>query len=153
MKTLRLAISFLAMALGAAAFAQAENPQIRKEIEAVYLKWDMLVAKGDTKGLLAMIDKSCAMTDIEGQTHYYPEVKKEFESMFKGVRNQKSTITIHEIQEQGSEVVAWVSMKISFQQKQGNKWTPVSFTGRYAETLRRIGGQWKFVAAQELPKT
>jgi ketosteroid isomerase-like protein len=153
MKAIRVVALAILGLCGAIAFAQGESPIVRKEIEAVYEKWDRLVAKQDLKSLLAMIDKSFVMTDAEGKTMNYADMKKQMSSMVGSVRDCKSQITVNQIQEQGNEVVAWVTMKSSFKMKDGSKWVPVSFTARVAETLRKINGEWKFVAAQELPRT
>ena len=150
-KVLSFAVGVFLVAQATSAFAQSENPQIRKEIEAVYLKWDKMVAKQDVHGLLAMLDKSFVQTDRNSKVTYYPQVKQQVLSMPMIAKNCKSHITIHEIGEQGNEVVAWITMKVTFQARKGSGWEQRTHTGRYAETLRRINGQWKFVASQEFP--
>jgi len=144
---------FAALVAGASALAagQAEDPQLRKEIQRLYGKWDRLVAAKDLNGMMAMLDPSFVSTDKNGKTASYGQFKKDFGGLLMSVREPKSKSTVNQIQVQGDEVVAWVSVRISFHAKQGTRWVPVSFDARYADTAKRIGGEWKFVAAQELP--
>jgi ketosteroid isomerase-like protein len=134
-------------ALAVSAVSQGEDPQIRREIQAVYAKWDKLVGEGNVKALMAMIDPSFVATDAEGNTMSYGEVRKMFEDMLKSLREPKSKITVNQIQQQGDEVVAWVTMKASAKMKQGDKWVPMAFTMKFAETFKRVNGQWKFIAS------
>ncbi|MGI8923137.1 MAG: nuclear transport factor 2 family protein [Fimbriimonadales bacterium] len=151
MKTVRMLIAAVAACLATGSLAQAENPQLRKEIEAVYAKWDALVAKGDLKGLIAMLDPSFVSTDTQGKVTNYEETKKFMASIFKTTKDARMKSTVNHIQAQSHEVVAWMTMKVSFKMKKGDKWVPTTFTGRFAETLKRIDGRWKFVASQEFP--
>jgi ketosteroid isomerase-like protein len=145
------ALMLLLTAFSRLAFAQAEDPQVRKEIQRHYAKWDKLVAEGDFKSLFAMLDPSFVGMDKNGRAANCAAAKKQIESMFKNVREPKSKIVVKQIQSQGSEVVAWVSMTASFKMKQGSSWKPMSFTSNFAETLKKIDGQWRFTASQELP--
>jgi len=151
MKPIRVAMAILVALTTTAALAQGENPQTRREIESVFQKWDMLVAKQDVNGLLAMVDKSFTMTSANGQVMYFPEAKQQLITGFRTMHNTRCMTTVNQIQDQGNEVVAWITVKSNFMQKQGSRWVAMTKTMRFAETLRRSGGTWKFVASQELP--
>jgi len=147
-RTLFATLIALASSLAA---AQAEDPQLRKEIQQVYTRWDKAAAAGDVDTMISMIDPSFVAIDKNGKVTNYADARKQFQGIFKTIKDPKSKITVNQIQEQGDEVVAWITMTVSFKAKQGDKWAPVSFTAKFAETLKRVGGQWKFVLAQELP--
>ena len=139
----------LAAFMAAVALAQAEDPQVRREVENFYHDWDRHIAAGDFKALIAMIDPSFAATDETGHTIYYKEAKAGLETTLKMAKNAHSKVTVDQVQVQGGEVVAWVHTKVSYRDA-ANK--PVAFTLRSAETLRRVGGNWKLVAVQLIPK-
>src|SRR6185503_12490406 len=127
----KLSVLFLLL-IASLAFAQSENPTLRKEIQAVYTSFDKMVAAGDVKGICALLDPSFIATDLNGKTTNAAEAKKEMANMMKTIRDQKSQITVNQIQEQGGEVVAWVTMRASGKIKQGDKWVPMVLTQRFA---------------------
>lgn len=137
----------LATALGA--LAQAENPQIRKEIQAVYAQWDKYVAAKNIEGLMSMLDKSFVGMDEEGNAATYAEVRQHMKSMAGSIADIKSKITVDHVYVQGDEVVAWVTMKLDMKFKGSN--ATETFTGKFAETLKKFDGKWKFVSSQGFP--
>ena len=147
----RPALFAVLLLLGALAFSQGESPQVRKELQKFYAQWDKAVMAGDVKTLHSMIHPTFVQTHADGRTSNAAQVKKEMPGMFKMAKDTKCKITLDQIQSQGNEAVAWCTMRMSFKMKQGNKWEPVSFTGKYAETLKKFDGKWMFVASQELP--
>ena len=147
----RSALTAVLMLFAFLGFAQGENPQVRKELQKFYAKFDQACMTGDVKTLNSMIHPTFVQTHADGKTSNAAQVKKELAGMVKISKDAKCKITVDQIQSQGSEAVAWVTMKMSFKMKQGNKWEPVSFTGKYAETLKKFDGKWMFVASQELP--
>jgi ketosteroid isomerase-like protein len=152
MQPIRRALLAVLLILGAgAALAQPENPALRKEIQEVYAMWDKFVAKKDVEGAIGMLHPTFISIDKNGRTTNYEQVTKTFRSMMGMFRDPKMKIVVDQIQEQGAEVVAWVSMSISFKMKQGDKWVPASHKAKFAETLKKFDGEWKFVASQELP--
>lgn len=139
------------MLLASLAFAQGENPQVRQELQKFYAKWDQACIKGDVKALTSMIHPTFVQTHANGKTSNAAQVKKEMAGVIKISKDAKCKIKIDQIQSQGDEAVAWVTMKMSFKMKQGNKWMPMSFNMKFAETLKKFNGNWMFVASQELP--
>lgn len=151
-RQIQLIVTFaIALLSPSLVFCQGENPEVRKEIQKFYAQWDKAVMDADVKTLSSMIHKSFVQTHADGKTSNAAQVKKEMSEMIKMGKDTKCKITVDQIQSQGNEAVAWVTMKMSFKFKQGNKWEPVSFVGKYAETLKKFDGKWMFVASQELP--
>jgi ketosteroid isomerase-like protein len=142
---------FLVAIMATVAFAQAEEAGLRKEIQAVYAKFDKLVAARDSRGLMAMLDPSFIGTDADGKSIRYAETKQMVTTMLKSMRDPRSTITVQQVQRQGDEVVAYVTMKWSCKMKRGNKWVTESNTEKYAETLKKVNGTWRFFSSQALP--
>lgn len=152
MKAIRLFWFSIAICAGSSiAAAQGEDPQIRKDLQKFYAKWDQACNTGDVKTLYSMIHPTFVMTHANGKTSNAAQVKKELAGMAKMSKDVKSNITLDQIQSQGDEAVAWCTMKVSFKMKQGSKWVPANFTSKFAETLKKFDGKWMFVASQELP--
>lgn len=149
----RLAVVFLLFAaLGARfALAQAEDPELRKEIQRFYSEWDRKAKAGDLKGLLAMIHPSFTMTDKEGHVTTYSQMKSEMTKLSTMMRGIESKITVRQVQRQGEEVVAWMDMSIRAKMKTGSGWAPMSMNTKIAETLKQFDGKWKVICSQELP--
>ena len=143
--------SFVFVLFASFCFGQGENPEVRKELQKFYAKFDKACMAGDVKTLNSMIHPSFVQTHADGSTSNAAQVKKEIAGMVKISKDAKCKITVDQIQSQGSEAVAWVTMKMSFKMKQGAKWNPMSFTSKFAETLKKVNGNWMFVASQELP--
>lgn len=151
MRPQRLVSIGLLLGTFAIAISQAENAALRKEIEGVYKKFDSYVAKGDMKSVLNMLDDSFIQVDVDGNTMNKAQMKNAIESMAKIVKDAKSKCVVNSVHEQGREVVAWITMKMDFKMKDGDKWVPVSYTGKFAETLVKTPQGWKFTYSQTLP--
>lgn len=149
----RLAVIFLLFAaLGARlAVAQAEDPELRKEIQRFYSEWDRKAEAGDLKALLAMLHPSFTMTDKEGHVSTYSQMKTRMTGLASMMRGFKSKIAVKQVQRQGDEVVAWMDMSVSCMMKQGTKWVPMNMKAKIAETLKQFDGKWKVICSQELP--
>jgi len=147
----RFALLAFLLLLASVALGQGEDPQVRKEIQQFYGQFDKACMTGDVKKLNSMIHSSFVQTHADGKTSNAAQVKKEISEMVKITKDAKCKITVNQIQSQGNEAVAWVTMKMSFKMKQGSKWVPTNFTSKYAETLKKFDGKWMFVASQELP--
>lgn len=132
-------------------FGQVEDAELRREIQGVYNKWDRLIARGDTKKMLAMVDPSWTMVDTSGTRLGYADMKAMISTMSKSVRSMTSRIVVNSVQGYGDEATAWVTSTESFQLRRGKKWITVKQTNKYAETLRKVDGQWRFVYTQGLP--
>lgn len=148
----RMALCMFGLYLAASVLAQAEDGELRKEMEALYLKWDTLAQKGNIKGLLAMIHPSFVQIDEDGKRTNYAQLKKELVEIFKTIRDIKSNTIVHHVYGNQEECYAWVTTKASFKIKRGNKWESVSFTMHAAETLKRTPRGWQFILSQSLPK-
>lgn len=139
------------LAVSVFAAAQAENPKLRKQIEAVYAKWDRLVAKKDLDGLWAMLDPSFVGVDLDGNRATAAEGRKHFEGLLAEMHDLRSTIKVDQVQGNSDEVVAWVTATVAWKRKVGGKMEQMKFTAKYAETLKRTKDGWKFTFSQMLP--
>lgn len=110
-RILSVAIGLLAVCVFAA--AQAGNAELRKQVEAVYAKWNRLMAKKDLDGLWAMIDPSFVGVDEDGNRATGTEVRKQFEAMLAQTHDVKSTIKVDQVQGNNDEVVAWVTATLA----------------------------------------
>ena len=143
----------VALATSICAFAQGENPDVRRQIEAVYFKLDRLAEKGDVDGIMAMVSPSVAVIDENGKVTGWNQMRSMTRRMASTMRDIKMNTRIDNIQSQGPEVVAWTTTTASYRQMQNGRWSPMTMTSRCAHTLKMINGRWMFVAAQNLPKT
>jgi ketosteroid isomerase-like protein len=134
------------------AAAQGEDPQVRKEVERVYFKLDRLAEKGDVDGIMAMVSPNVVVMDVHGRVTGWNEMRSITRQMARSTRDAKMNTRIENIQTQGPEVVAWTTTTVTYGQLRNGRWMPVTMTSRCAHTLKRINGQWMFVAAQNLPK-
>lgn len=141
----------LSAVVAASSFAQAEDPALRKEVQALYTRWCQLAAKKDVKALVAMLDPSFQQVDAEGRITTYTQMKSQMESIMAICKDISCKITVDNVYRDGAEITAWGSMTISFKMKQGDKWVPQSFTEKFAETMKRVGGELKFIRSQSLP--
>ena len=141
-------VTFLFPVIG---LAQAENPALRKEIEAVYRKFDSMVAKNDTKGIADLLHESFIQVDADGNTMTKEQLKKAHGEVLKSVQSPRSKCVVESIFDHGSEVVAWITMTMDFKFKDGDKLIPMKLTMKFAETLIRTPQGWKFTYSQMLP--
>ncbi len=139
------------LTVSAFAAAQAENPELRKQVEAVYAKWDRLVAKKDVDGLSAMLDASFVGVDLDGNRATAAEARKHFEAMLAQMHDIKSKIKADHVYGDNNEMVAWVTLTVTWKQKVGGKMEQMKFTAKFAETLKRTKDGWKFTYSQMLP--
>ncbi len=152
MKTMKFMMSLLmGSVVIASALAQAEDPALRKQMQALYASYDKMIAKGDVKGLIATLDPSFVAVDTEGKRTSYAEVKAQYQSIFDTYRDCKSVTSVKHVQSQGGEVTVWAEVVINFKAKQGNRWVAQKMTHRFAETLRPVNGVWKITYSQQLP--
>ncbi len=145
-----LLVIFLAV-LSVAARSQPEDPSLRKEIEAVYAKWDSLVAKRDIKGLWAMIDPSFVGVDLDGRAVPYAEGKEHFEQMMAQMQGIRSRIKVDHVYGDHREVCAWVTLHVTWEEKVNGRAVRREFSSKFAETLRWTGKGWRFTYSQMLP--
>lgn len=131
--------------------AQVEDAELRREIQGVYRKWDRLMARGDSKRMLATVDPSWTMVDPSGMRLGYSDMKSMIATLSKDVRSMNSRIIVNSVQGFGDEATAWVTSTENFQVRRGRKWVRVQQTNKYAETLKKVDGQWRFVYTQGLP--
>src|SRR5690349_20601674 len=106
---IRLFVVSITLAVAVFGSAKGEDPQTRKEIQQTYAKWDKAVNAQDMKGCLALIDPSFVGTTKEGKTATYAQMKAQMQAMAKTASDFRSQITVNQVQQQGAEVVAWVT--------------------------------------------
>jgi ketosteroid isomerase-like protein len=113
-------------------------------------KWDKASMTGDVKTQMAMLTSDFHQIDVNGKIEGRPEVKGHLEAVAKNFHVIKIHHRLDQLQPtSGAEAVAWVTMSVEFK----NKKTGVvgKFTGRFAETARRVNGHWLFASSQALP--
>jgi hypothetical protein len=99
---------------------------------------------------MAMLTSDFHQIDVNGKIEGRPEVKGHLEAVAKNFHVIKIHHRLDQLQPtSGAEAVAWVTMSVEFK----NKKTGVvgKFTGRFAETARRVNGHWLFASSQALP--
>ena len=148
--TMRPLTALLATLMATLACAQAENAQLRTEITAMLNKWDKACMAGDVKTQMSMLTSDFHQIDLNGKVEGREVVKGHLENVAKNFH----VIRIHHRLDQlqptsGNEAVAWVTMSVEFKNKKTG--AVGKFTGRFAETARRVNGTWIFASSQALP--
>lgn len=138
------------LAAAAIAAAQAEDPALRRSVQAFYTQGDRLASAGDWKSVLGMYSPSFVMVDKQGAQTGYAEFKSHLHSM-EGTRDMKSITSVKQVQGNSQEAMAWIEMTWNFKLKQGTRWVAMKKTTRWTETLKSTGNGWKITYAQELP--
>lgn len=144
MKTLT---TTLAIVLTLPAFAQQEDPQLRREVQDFYGRWDRTMNSGNFRKLLDFMDPSWAMVGPDNSTVTLAQMVELGKSFKPGM--VRSKIVVNSVQANGDEICAWITGTMSFRTSRRGKWTHV--TERVAETIRRTPSGLKFVYAQVLP--
>jgi|SRR5688500_5477493 len=147
---MRVLAALLTTFVASFALAQAENAQLRTEITAMLNKWDRACMAGDVKTQMAMLTADFHQVDLDGNVEGRAAVKGHLETVAKTF----DVIKIHHRLDQlqptsGNEAVAWVTMSVEFRNKKTG--TVGKFTGRFAETARRVNGHWILASSQALP--
>jgi ketosteroid isomerase-like protein len=140
----------LATLVASLAFAQAEDARLRSEITAMLARWDKASMAADVKTQMAMLTPDFHQIDLDGKVEGRAVVKGHLEAVAKNFHVIKIHHRLDHLQPtSGDEAVAWVTMSVEFK----NKKTGVvgKFTGRFAETARRVNGTWMFASSQALP--
>ncbi len=148
---MRIATILFLLLLTSLVCAQPENTQARKEMDRFYAKWDAAFGKMDVKTMTSMIDPSWVMVDAQGKQTTYAQMKQMFGSGSQSMRGMQSHIVVNQVQEQGNEVVAWLTVHESMKVQQGKKWVLIKQTHKVTETLKRVAGGWVVTYTQELP--
>lgn len=138
-------------ALAVIAFSQAEDPALRKEMQALYGSYDRMIEKGDMKAFIATLDPSFAAVDADGKRSTYSQVKRQYEELLKGTRDRKGHTSVKHVQRQGNEVSVWAETSFTFKFQQRGKWVSMKETMRFVDTLKKSGSGWKITYSQELP--
>ena len=143
---------FLLIVLSALSLAQAENPQLAKEVRQLYSAFDRAVNKGDYEGGFALLDPSFVAVDADGKRMSLKEFRAMVNSMKGQTKDMRSRITVQQVQGDTREAFAWITMIHSFSFRQGSTWQKVSSTEKFVETLKKTAGGWKITYSQVLPK-
>ena len=147
---MRLVTALLATLAATIALAQAENPQLRTEITAMLNRWDKACMAADVKTQMAMLTPDFHQIDINGNVEGRAVVKGHLEAVAKNFQVIKIRHRLDQLQPtSGNEAVAWVTMSVEFKNKKTGAFG--KFTGRFAETARRVNGAWIFASSQALP--
>lgn len=123
----------------------------RKEAEGAYAKWNRLVAAKDKAGLMAMLAPDYYQMNLEGKKSTKAEFAKFCDQMFPICRSMKSKVVIEQCSQFGDELTAWITYSMTFEMKQGKAWSPMSFSLKQVEILRRTPKGWVFVSSLDLP--
>jgi ketosteroid isomerase-like protein len=149
---MRNAAIFLLLILSALGFAQAENPQLRKEIHQLYAQLDRAINKGDYEGGFALIDPSFVAVDAEGKKMTYKQFKAMINSMKGQMKGMRSRITVQQVQGDSQEAFAWLTMTHIHSYKEGGAWKKAAMTEKFVETLKKTPSGWKITYSQAVPK-
>lgn len=133
------------------AYAQAEDPALRKSVQSFYALADRYCSAGQFDKNMQMMTPDYVMVDKQGHQTTLAQLKSMMKSMHSMMKNMKSKTTVKQVQGNMQEAMAWVEMKVSYLAKQGAKWVPMTTTSRYAETLKMTASGWKTKYSQELP--
>ena len=149
---MRNAATILLIVLACLGFGQAENPQLRKEIQQVYAAFDRAVAAENTAKILSFLDPSFVAVDENGKSMDLKEFKAMMSSMHGNMKDFRTHITVNQVQGNTSEAFAWLTMQHSFSAKEGGRWKKYSMTDKFVETLKRTPSGWKITYSQVQPK-
>lgn len=149
---MRNAAIFLLLVLSGIAFGQAEDPQLRREVQQLYAAFDRAVAKMDEKAILDFLDPSFVAVDERGKQMTYKDFKAMMKSMSGMAKDMKSRITVQQVQGDMREAYAWITMESTMSVKEGKTWKRMKMTERFVETLKKTPGGWKISYSQVLPK-
>lgn len=142
----------LAAALSACAFAQAENPNLRRLAQQFYRQWDQAVAKRDTKTLKSMFHPEFVAVMADGSKAGYRESTTQIDQLFAAYRDIVCTIKVDKVEGSEAELLTWATMTVRFRMKGSDgKWTETSFTEKFSETLVKTSSGYKFKFSQALP--
>jgi ketosteroid isomerase-like protein len=148
---LRFLLLVSSLAFPIVAMSQPENPEIRKEIGAVYKKFDEAYSKKDIDGMMALLHGSYMHVDPNGFTSSKAQMRKAQEEALRDIHSIKSKCVVNAIFDHGSEVVAWITMTVHSKFDDGENLISSSFTIRFADTLVRTPKGWRIIYSQVLP--
>ena len=147
---MRILLATVGFVLVASALAQAEDARLRSEVTSLYARWDKAAIGGNIPVLMSMLTSDFTSTDIDGKVQNRAEAKGHMEFLIKTFMDLKLHTKIDQIQpSSGNEAVAWITITVKFKNRKDGK--PGSFTGRFAESVRRVDGRWLFASSQQLP--
>jgi ketosteroid isomerase-like protein len=147
---MRLITSLLATLAACISVAQLEKDVLHASVSAMLAKWDKACMAGDVKTQMAMLTPDFHQIDLDGKVEGRAIVKGHLESVAKNFHVIKIHHRLDQLQPtSGDEAVAWVSMSVEFKNKKTG--AVGKFTGRFAETARRVNGTWMFASSQALP--
>lgn len=147
----KLLFGLLFLIAAVTAFGQAEDPALRKSVQAFYAMGDKYCTAGNFEACMNMMAPEYVMVDKQGHQKNRAQLRAEMKPMHSMMKVVKSITTVKQVQGNMQEAMAWIEMKVSFQMKKGAKWVPMTSTSRYTETLKMTPSGWKSVYSQELP--
>lgn len=148
----KLLLLLAIFAASAGVFAQPENPAVRKAAQQFYRNFDTIIASENLKALKSVMHPEFVMVDTEGNRMNRAAALKEMERMFKVLRDEKSMIKVDKVEGDLNEFTAWLTMKVSFKVQENGKWTSMTVTENFAETLVRTSEGYKVKFSQMLPR-
>ncbi len=119
-------------------------------MEAVFAKMDSAIAKQDMKTFFGMFVPGYYMVDKNGKNMTHAEFRANIEGMLKSTVSVKSKTRVYNVQLMDTEVVVWMQQEMSWVQKVNGANQTGRSTTRWAESLVRRDGAWKFKSSQEL---
>jgi len=132
-------------------FAQSEETSLRKQMEAIFLKWDKVVMGDSLAAVWPFFHKGYYMVDTEGRRMNFPEFKQMVIQMAKSSKMVSTRTRIWNVQLQDQEAVVWVQNEMVWKEQAGGKWATKRATTRWAENLVRGGIHgWQFRSSQQL---
>jgi|GEM_PF-2734022 len=144
-------LALLFVALTVFGFSQAEDPALRKDLEAFFAKFDKLMAT-NPNATFDLLAADYTNVDLNGKHMDRGQFKEMVRSMAGSVKDMRSKTLVKNVRGSGNEAVAWCEEVYSWKQKKGNGWVEMKSTSRWAESLRKTGnGGWVFYYSQQLP--
>jgi hypothetical protein len=128
-----------------------EDPGVRKEIRAFFDRWESGMERKDIKSLIKLMDPRGQTVGLDGSVWAFSRAASDFPAMFAGFRRMDVRIRLDRIEQGGDEVVAWMTVRSTYEAKVHGEWIQSTKTSRHADTLKRFKDGWKCVFSQDLP--
>lgn len=139
---MKILSAVLLFALACMALGQAENRELRREMERFYDRWDRAIEVGGVNSLMNLVEPDFYQVDKQGHRITLGGFEDQMRGMMRG--NNSASTTVMHVREGYNEAIAWIKTTYSW----GNGKTS---TQRIAHTLRRTPSGWKVYYSQILP--
>ena len=136
---MKILSAVLLFALACLSLGQAENRELRREMERFYTRWDQAI---ENSSVMNLVEPDFYQVDKQGHRVTVGGFEDQMRAMMRG--NNSANTTVMNVREGYNESVAWIKTTYTW----GNGKT---LTQRIAHTLRRTPSGWKVYYSQILP--